>query len=128
MAGVDAVYEAAFQRAGIERIFQIEDMFDCAELLARQQPPKGDRLAIHHQRRWAGRHDDRRLIAVAKLAPSFRRRRFSKLNEHLPAFWSHNNPVDVLGDAPPERYSKALDVVLQDKGVDAVLVILTPRQ
>ena len=46
MAGVDAVYEAAFQRAGIERIFQIEDMFDCAELLARQQPPKGDRLAI----------------------------------------------------------------------------------
>ncbi len=46
MAGVDAVYEAAFQRAGIERIFQIEDMFNCAELLARQQPPKGDRLAI----------------------------------------------------------------------------------
>ncbi len=46
MAGVDAVYEAAFQRAGIERIFQIEDMFDCAELLARQQPPKGDRVAI----------------------------------------------------------------------------------
>ena len=46
MAGVDAVYEAAFQRAGIERIFEIDDMFDCAELLARQQPPKGDRLAI----------------------------------------------------------------------------------
>ena len=46
MAGVDAVYEAAFQRAGIVRIFEVDDMFDCAELLARQQPPKGDRLAI----------------------------------------------------------------------------------
>ena len=46
MAGVDAVYEAAFQRAGIERIFQIDEMFDCAEILARHQPPKGDRLAI----------------------------------------------------------------------------------
>ena len=60
MAGVDAVYEAAFQRAGIERIFQIEDMFDCAELLARQQTAQGRPAGDHHQRRRPGRDDHRR--------------------------------------------------------------------
>ena len=60
MAGVDAVYEAAFQRAGIERIFQIEDMFDCAELLARQQHAQGRPAGDHHQRRRPGRDDHRR--------------------------------------------------------------------
>ena len=51
----------------------------------------------------------------------------AKLNDYLPLFWSHNNPVDILGDAPPKRYAKAVDIVLQDEGVDAVLVILTPQ-
>ena len=60
MAGVDAVYEAAFQRAGIERIFQIEDMFDCAELLARGPRAQGRPAGDHHQRRRAGRDDHRR--------------------------------------------------------------------
>ena len=50
-----------------------------------------------------------------------------KLNKYLPAFWSHGNPVDILGDAPPERYAGAVEIVLQDPGVDAVLVILTPQ-
>ena len=127
MAGVDAVYEAAFQRAGIERIFQIEDMFDCAELLARQQPPKGDRLAIITNAGGPGVMTTDALIdrdgKLAKLSEET----MDKLNEFLPTFWSHGNPVDVLGDAPPERFAKALEIVLQDKGVDAVLVILTPQ-
>ncbi|MGQ9914371.1 MAG: bifunctional acetate--CoA ligase family protein/GNAT family N-acetyltransferase [Thermogutta sp.] len=127
MAGVDAVYEAAFQRAGIERIFQIEDMFDCAELLARQQPPKGDRLAIVTNAGGPGVMTTDALIARdGHLAP-LSEETIQKLNEFLPPFWSHNNPVDVLGDAPPERYAKALDNVLNDPGVDAVLVILTPQ-
>jgi len=127
MAGVDAVYEAAFQRAGIERIFQIEDMFDCAELLARQQPPKGDRLAIVTNAGGPGVMTTDALIARdGHLAP-LSDETLQRLNEFLPPFWSHNNPVDVLGDAPPERYAKALDVVLQDPNVDAVLVILTPQ-
>lgn len=127
MAGVDAVYEAAFQRAGIERIFQIEDMFDCAELLARQQPPKGDRLAIITNAGGPGVMTTDALIDRAGKLAVLSEETITKLNEVLPAFWSHGNPVDVLGDAPPERYSKALEVVLQDKGVDAVLVILTPQ-
>lgn len=127
MAGVDAVYEAAFQRAGIERIFQIEDMFDCAELLARQQPPKGDRLAIVTNAGGPGVMTTDALIARDGHLALLSEETIQKLNEFLPPFWSHNNPVDVLGDAPPERYAKALDIVLNDPGVDAVLVILTPQ-
>ena len=127
MAGVDAVYEAAFQRAGIERIFQIEDMFDCAEILARQHIPKGDRLAIVTNAGGPGVMTTDALIArdgeLAKIAPET----LEQLNAFLPSCWSHGNPVDVLGDAPPDRFAKAVEIVLKDKGVDAVLVILTPQ-
>ena len=127
MAGVDAVYEAAFQRAGIERIFQIEDMFDCAELLARQQTPKGDRLAIITNAGGPGVMTTDALIDRDGKLAKLSRETMDALNEFLPASWSHNNPVDVLGDAPPERFAKAVDIVIKDREVDAVLVILTPQ-
>jgi len=127
MAGVDAVYEAAFQRAGIERIFQIEDMFDCAELLARQQTPKGDRLAIVTNAGGPGVMTTDALIARDGKLAVLADETINQLNECLPPFWSRGNPVDVLGDAPPERFAKALEIVLKDKGVDAALVILTPQ-
>ena len=127
MAGVDAVYEAAFQRAGIERIFQIEDMFDCAELLARQQPPKGDRLAIITNAGGPGVMTTDALIARDGELATISDETMAQLNELLPICWSHGNPVDVLGDAPPDRFAKAVEIVLKDKNVDAVLVILTPQ-
>jgi len=127
MAGVDAVYEAAFQRAGIERIFQIEDMFDCAEILARQQPPKGDRLAIVTNAGGPGVMTTDALIERNGELAELSEETIAKLNAVLPPFWSHNNPIDVLGDAPPERFAKAVEIALADKGVDAVLVILTPQ-
>jgi acetyltransferase len=127
MAGVDAVYEAAFQRAGIERIFEIEDMFDCAEILARQQHAKGDRLTIITNAGGPGVMTTDALIArdgeLAELSPET----LDQLNEALPPFWSRNNPVDVLGDAPPTRFAKAAEIVLNDANTDAVLVILTPQ-
>jgi acetyltransferase len=127
MAGVDAVYEAAFQRAGIERVFEIEDMFDIAELLARERPPKGDRLAIITNAGGPGVMTTDALIAhdgkLASLSPET----LQRLDEQLPPYWSRGNPVDVLGDAPPDRFAKVLEIVLQDKGVDAILVILTPQ-
>ncbi|MGO9112222.1 MAG: GNAT family N-acetyltransferase [Thermoguttaceae bacterium] len=126
MAGVDAVYEAAFQRAGIERILEIDDMFDCAELLARQLSPKSDRLAIVSNAGGPGVMTTDALIArggrLAALAPET----IEELNQFLPECWSHGNPVDLVGDAPPERFSRALETVLKDKNVDAALVILTP--
>jgi acetyltransferase len=127
MAGVDAVYEAAFRRAGIVRVFDIDEMFDCAELLARQRAPKGSRLAIITNAGGPGVMAcdsllDRRGV-LAKLDPAT----VDKLNRSLPTFWSHGNPLDILGDAPAQRYADALSAVLADSGVDAVLVILTPQ-
>jgi acetyltransferase len=127
MAGVDAVYEAVFQRAGIERIFHIEDMFNCAEILAHQRPPKGDRLAIVTNAGGPGVMTTDQLIEREGKLAVISEETIAKLNECLPGCWSHGNPVDVLGDAPPDRYAKALEIVIQDKGVDAILVILTPQ-
>jgi acetyltransferase len=127
MAGVDAVYEAAFQRAGIERIFQIEDMFDIAELLARQQPPKGDRLAIITNAGGPGVMTTDALIARDGKLATISNETMEQLNAFLPPFWSHGNPIDVLGDAPPDRFAKTVEIVLKDKDIDAILVILTPQ-
>jgi acetyltransferase len=127
MTGEDVVYDAAFRRAGIVRVFDIDDVFDSAELLALVEPPAGERLAIVTNAGGPGVMTTDILISLegrlAKLAPETT----EKLNEFLPAFWSHQNPVDVLGDAPPERIARATKVVLSDPGVDAVLVILTPQ-
>ncbi|MHC4406240.1 MAG: bifunctional acetate--CoA ligase family protein/GNAT family N-acetyltransferase [Planctomycetota bacterium] len=127
MAGVDSVYEAAFQRAGIERILQINDMFDCAELLARQPAPPGDRLAIITNAGGPGVMTTDALMDRGGKLAALSDETLNKLNKGLPRFWSHGNPIDVLGDAPPERFAEALKIVLKDKGVDAVLVILTPQ-
>ncbi|MBN1591302.1 MAG: bifunctional acetate--CoA ligase family protein/GNAT family N-acetyltransferase [Pirellulales bacterium] len=127
MAGVDAVYEAVFQRAGIVRIFEVDDMFDCAELLARQRPPKGDRLGIITNAGGPGVMTTDALIARDGKMAALADETVEQLNAVLPPFWSHGNPVDVLGDAPPERFAKALEVMAKDKGVDALLVILTPQ-
>ncbi len=127
MAGVDAVYEAAFRRAGIERIFEIEDMFDCAELLARQQPPKGARLAIITNAGGPGVMTTDALIERDGELAALSQETMDALDSFLPTCWSRGNPVDVLGDAPPERFARAVEVVLKDKEVDAVLVILTPQ-
>jgi acetyltransferase len=127
MAGVDAVYDAAFQRAGIVRVFDVEDLFDSAELLARSHRPAGPRLAIITNAGGPGVMALDTLLAehgtLAKLSPDT----IERLNEHLPPYWSHGNPVDILGDASADRYAQALEHVSNDAGVDAVLVILTPQ-
>ena len=127
MAGVDAVYEAAFQRAGMVRVYQAEDMFDCAELLARHRTPRGPRLAIVTNAGGPGVMAIDELLErqgkLAELAPET----IERLNASLPSHWSHGNPVDVLGDATPPRFAEAVNAVAGDHNVDAVLVILTPQ-
>lgn len=127
MAGVDAVYDAAFQRAGMVRVYQAEDMFDCAELLARHRTPQGPRLAIITNAGGPGVMATDELLerrgTLAELAPET----LEALNTLLPPHWSHGNPVDVLGDADAERFVKAVDIVDSDPNVDAALVILTPQ-
>jgi acetyltransferase len=127
MAGVDDVYEAALRRAGIVRVFSLSEVFDCAELLARQRQPQGPRLAIITNAGGPGVMASDTLIdrggKLATLSPAT----IGKLNERLPPFWSHGNPVDILGDAPAKRYADSLAAVLEDPGVDAALVLLTPQ-
>ena len=103
------------------------DMFDCAELLARQKPPKGPQLAIVTNAGGPGVMATDALLEQNGVLAKFSDTTLEKLDQHLPAAWSHSNPVDVLGDATPERLAKALETVLADKGVDAALVLFAPQ-
>jgi acetyltransferase len=127
MAGVDAVYEAAFRRAGMVRVHLTEDMFDCAELLARHAGPAGDRLAIITNAGGPGVMATDELLERRGVLASLSAETVNRLDSILPAHWSHRNPVDVLGDARPGRFAKALELVVADPNVDAALVILTPQ-
>lgn len=127
MASEDAVYDAAFQRAGLARVFEIGDIFSVAELIGRNKFPQGPRLGIITNAGGPGVMATDALIASNGVLAELSEETYAKLNENLPAFWSHGNPVDVLGDARAKRVAKATQIVLQDKGVDAVLVILTPQ-
>ncbi|MGE3781080.1 MAG: acetate--CoA ligase family protein, partial [Pirellulaceae bacterium] len=127
MAGVDAVYEAAFRRAGIVRVVEMGDMFDCAELLARQKTPRGPRLAIITNAGGPGVMAVDALLDRKGVPAKLSEATIEKLNEHLPAAWSRRNPVDVLGDATAPRLAKAVELVLAEKEVDAALVIFAPQ-
>jgi acetyltransferase len=126
LAGTDAVYDAAFRRAGMLRVGQLEDLFDAVETLASVAPPAGDRLAIVTNGGGLGVLASDALAdgggRLAALAPAT----LARLAAALPAAWSGGNPVDLLGDAGPERYAAALAAVLEDPGVDAVLAIHCP--
>jgi len=127
MAGVDDVYQAAFDRAGMVRVFELDDMFDCAELLARHPSPAGARLAIITNAGGPGVMATDILIERHGELASLRDDTLQALSDVLPEAWSRGNPIDVLGDAQPERFADALRIVLADGGVDAALVILSPQ-
>lgn len=127
MAGVDAVYDAAFRRAGIERVFSFDDLFDCAKLLESRREPAGPRLAIVTNAGGPGIMASDAWLAqrgqMAVLSPQT----INALNQVLPTHWSHGNPIDVLGDAGADRYAVALRIVAADASVDSLIVILTPQ-
>ena len=127
MASEDAVYDAAFQRAGLARVYEIGDIFSVAELIGRSKFPQGPRLGIVTNAGGPGVMATDALIAANGVLADLSEESMALLNENLPAYWSHGNPVDVLGDARAKRIAKATQIVLADKGVDAVLVILTPQ-
>lgn len=126
LAGADAVYEAAFRRAGLLRVRDIEELFEAAETLGRIAPFEGERLAIITNGGGLG------VLAVDELDEAggklaqFSADTLAALNAALPESWSHANPADIIGDADPERFSAALGPVLKDPGVDAVMVIHCP--
>jgi len=127
MASEDAIYDALFRRAGIARVYNIGNIFDFTDLIGRKRIPKGANLAIVTNAGGPGVMATDSLIAHNGQLCKLSDESMEKLNKLLPPYWSHGNPVDVLGDATPERVSAASEIVMNDSGVDAVLVILTPQ-
>src|SRR5215204_4552570 len=127
LTGSDEVLNAAFRRSGVIRVDNISDLFHMAEVLSKQPRPKGPRLTVVTNAGGPGVLATDALITgggeLAELSPGT----MESLNEFLPAPWSYANPVDILGDADPERYAKTLEVVREDKGSDGLLVVLTPQ-
>ncbi|WP_280538947.1 bifunctional acetate--CoA ligase family protein/GNAT family N-acetyltransferase [Chromohalobacter sp. 11-W] len=126
LAGADAVYDAAFRRAGMLRVSTLDELFQAAGTLATGIRVKGDRLAILTNGGGIG------VLAVDALAAEnghlaeLSETTLARLNEALPEAWSHANPVDILGDAPGRRYALALEALLDERGADAILVMNCP--
>jgi acetyltransferase len=127
LAGSDEVLEAAFRRCGVLRVINISDVFYMAEVLAKQPRPPGPRLTILTNAGGPGVLATDALMALdgklADLSPGTT----EALNQILPAHWSHGNPIDILGDAGPDRYAKAVEIAAKDPDSDGLLVIMTPQ-
>jgi acetyltransferase len=127
LTGSDEVLEVAFRRSGVLRVNSIAELFYMAEVLGKQPRPQGPRLTILTNAGGPGVLATDALITnggeLAKISPET----MEEFNKLLPAAWSHNNPVDILGDASPERYAKALEIAAKDENSDGILVILTPQ-
>jgi len=127
LTGSDEVLEAAFKRSGVLRVNSISELFYMAEVLAKQPRPKGPRLTILTNAGGPGvLATDALLLSGGELAP-VAPEMMTELNKILPTAWSHNNPIDVIGDASPERYAKAVEIVAKDPNADGMLIILTPQ-
>lgn len=127
MVGDDDVFDAALQRAGVVRLYNIGQLFAASQALFSHFRAQGDRLAIITNGGGPGvMAADRAAdlnIPLATLAPAT----LEKLNAILPATWSHCNPLDIVGDAGPQRYGETTEAVLNDETVDGAVVILTPQ-
>jgi acetyltransferase len=127
MTGRDEVYDAAFRRCGVLRVERIAELFHMADVLGKQPRPRGPRLTILTNAGGPGVLATDALLGgaaeLAELSPESEK----ALGAFLPAHWSHANPIDILGDADPERYARALDIALADPNSDGLLVILAPQ-
>ncbi|MEJ2375908.1 MAG: bifunctional acetate--CoA ligase family protein/GNAT family N-acetyltransferase [Pseudolabrys sp.] len=126
LAGADVVYEAAFRRAGMLRVNEVEELFDAATTLARNAPQRGNRLAIVSNGGGAGVLATDRLIEEGGRLAALSQQTIAKLNDVLPTTWSHGNPIDIIGDADADRYAKALRIVMEDDDIDAAAVLYCP--
>ncbi|MBV6271847.1 bifunctional acetate--CoA ligase family protein/GNAT family N-acetyltransferase [Alcaligenaceae bacterium CGII-47] len=126
MAGSDIVFDAAIRRSGMLRVDTTQDLFSAIETLSRAKPLHGDKLIILTNGGGPGvMAADALSLAGEKLATLSDETRH-KLDAVLPSTWSKGNPIDIIGDAPVERYSKALSLVLDDGGSASVLFIHAP--
>ncbi|MFO7583971.1 MAG: bifunctional acetate--CoA ligase family protein/GNAT family N-acetyltransferase [Anaerolineales bacterium] len=127
LTGSDEVLDVAFRRAGVLRVNNISEIFSMAEVLGKQPRPKGPRLTILTNAGGPGVLATDTLLTTGGELAEVSQETMDKLSEFLPSAWSRNNPIDIIGDASPERYAKSLEVAAQDENSDGLLVILTPQ-
>jgi acetyltransferase len=127
LTGSDEVFDAALRRCGVLRVQSISDIFYMAEVLSKQPRPRGPRLTIVTNAGGPAVLATDALIGEgAELAPLSDPSR-KALDSFLPPHWSHGNPIDVLGDADPERYARAIEIAIKDPESDGLLAILAPQ-
>jgi len=127
MAGEDSVYDAAFKRAGIVRVNTIEELFDCAELMAKQPGPRGPRLAIVTNGGGPGVMATDALAQYGHEPAALEPETIAQLDTILPPFWSRSNPIDMIGDASVERIRGTLRICLDAPYIDGLLFIFVPQ-
>lgn len=127
LTGSDEVLDAAFRRSGVLRVNSIADIFFMSDVLAKQPRPRGNRLAILTNAGGPGVLATDALVSNGGELAELSAETMRAFDEILPAQWSHNNPIDILGDAEPERYAKSLEIAAKDPSIDGMLVILTPQ-
>jgi acetyltransferase len=127
LTGSDEVLDAAFRRSGVLRVHNIADLFYMAEVLSKQPRPLGPRLTILTNAGGPGVLAADSLVANGGEPAPLSEQSLQALNAFLPEHWSHNNPIDVLGDADSERYAKALEIVSKNPNSDGLLAILCPQ-
>jgi len=127
LTGSDEVYDAAFARSGVLRVSTIADLFYLAKVLAKQPRPRGPRLMILTNAGGPGVLATDSLIASGGELAALSESSLQSLNSFLPAHWSHANPIDILGDADPERYARAFEVAIEDPNSDGLLAVLAPQ-
>ncbi|MGH9773910.1 MAG: bifunctional acetate--CoA ligase family protein/GNAT family N-acetyltransferase [Candidatus Acidiferrales bacterium] len=127
LTGSDEVFDAAFRRCGVLRVQSISDLFYMAEVLGKQPRPRGPRLTILTNAGGPGVLATDALIATGGKLAELSAQSLEALNVILPPHWSRNNPIDILGDADPERYARALKIAIEDPNSDGLLVILAPQ-
>ncbi len=127
ITGNNQIFDAAFRRAGVLRVGTIAELFDCAKTLSMQRLPNGNKLAIVTNAGGPGVIATDALIDQNGVLAELSEETIQMLDEKMPRLWSRGNPIDILGDAEPARYSNAIKACLSDQNADAVLAILTPQ-
>jgi acetyltransferase len=127
LTGSDEVLDAAFRRCGVLRVHNIADLFYMAETLSKQPLPRGPRLTIVTNAGGPAVLATDALVANGGQLATLSEESLRSLDQFLPRHWSHNNPIDILGDADAERYAKALEIASKDPNSDGLLVILAPQ-
>ena len=127
LTGSDEVFDAALRRCGVLRVQSISDLFSMAEVLGKQPRPRGPRLTILTNAGGPAVLATDALLADGGVLAALSQESVQALGEFLPPHWSHGNPIDILGDADPDRYARALDIAARDPNSDGLLVILAPQ-